>query len=80
MNKTSLTLNQLQLNSSGRVRAITAISPLRHRLLDLGLINDTIVKALHRGPAGDPTAYQIRGAVIALRAEDAACIIIDPVN
>ncbi|MFY9541538.1 MAG: FeoA family protein, partial [Dethiobacteria bacterium] len=36
--------------------------------------------ALLKSPAGDPTAYLIRGAVIALRAQDASQILITPAN
>ena len=41
---------------------------------ELGLIDGTPVECLTRSPLGDPTAYEIRGAVIALRKEDAAGI------
>jgi DtxR family Mn-dependent transcriptional regulator len=41
--------------------------PQRRRLLDLGVVPGTIVKTELRSPGGDPTAYLIRGAVIALR-------------
>jgi len=49
----------------------------RRRMLDLGLIPGTLVKAELRSPGGDPTAYRIRGAVIALRREQADMIHID---
>jgi ferrous iron transport protein A len=39
--------------------------------MDLGLTLDTMVEAVQKSPFGDPTAYLVRGAVIALRAEDA---------
>ncbi len=80
MNKKRLSLNQLPVNKLGKVKTITCDGIIRQRLLDLGLIRDTVVKALRRSPAGDPTAYEIRGAVIALRAEDASQIMIDLVN
>ena len=47
------------------------------RLLDIGLIEGTDVACLQKSPAGDPVAYMIRGAVIALRAEDSANILVD---
>lgn len=49
----------------------------RRRLLDLGLIPGTEVIAEIRSPAGDPTGYRIRGAVIALRREQADQIQIE---
>ncbi|MCP4655396.1 MAG: DNA-binding protein [bacterium] len=49
----------------------------RRRMLDLGIIPGTLVKAEMRSPGGDPTAYRVRGAVIALRREQADMIHID---
>jgi DtxR family Mn-dependent transcriptional regulator len=43
----------------------------RRRLLDLGILPGTAVEAEMASPSGDPTAYRIRGAVIALRREQA---------
>jgi DtxR family Mn-dependent transcriptional regulator len=68
-----LSLAALRLGQSAEV---VALSPAlrgreRRRLLDLGLLPGTRVTAELRSPAGDPTAYRIRGAVVALRAEQA---------
>jgi DtxR family Mn-dependent transcriptional regulator len=43
----------------------------RRRLLDLGIVPGTVVEAEMKSPSGDPTAYRIRGALIALRKEQA---------
>ena len=40
---------------------------MQRRLRDLGLIENTRVVCLGRSPMGDPSAYLIRGTVIALR-------------
>lgn len=48
---------------------------MRRRLLDIGLVEDTPVECLGRSPFGDPSAFLIRGAVIALRAEDSEKIL-----
>jgi ferrous iron transport protein A len=45
-------------------------------LLDLGLTRDTVVEAVQKSPAGDPIAYLVRGAVIALRSEDASDVLL----
>jgi DtxR family transcriptional regulator, Mn-dependent transcriptional regulator len=39
----------------------------RRRLMDLGLVPGTPVAAILKSPGGDPVAYRIRGALIALR-------------
>ena len=43
----------------------------RRRLMDLGILPGTIVTAEMKGLGGDPTAYNIRGAKIALRLDTA---------
>lgn len=47
------------------------------RLTDLGFVAGAGVCAIHSSPFGDPTAYEIMGAVIALRDEDAHKILIE---
>ena len=66
-------LSSLELGESAKV---VSISPFlrpqeRRRMLDPGLIPGTEAQAEIRSPAGDPTGYRIRGAVIALRREQA---------
>lgn len=48
----------------------------RRRMMDLGLLPGTIVRAEYTSASGDPVAYRIRGALIALRGEQAGQIII----
>ena len=52
----------------------------RNRLLDLGLVPSTVVEAIRKSPAGDPVAYKIRGAVIALRSEESRHITVRLIN
>jgi DtxR family Mn-dependent transcriptional regulator len=48
----------------------------RQRLLDLGFVRGTEVVAEMTSPTGDPTAYQVRGSVIALRREQARLVLV----
>lgn len=50
---------------------------LRRRLMDIGLVEGTLVECVRKSPAGDPKAYLIRGAVIALRKEDAKTVLVE---
>ena len=50
---------------------------LRRRFMDIGLVEGTLVECLRKSPAGDPKAYLIRGAVIAIRKEDAATVLVE---
>jgi DtxR family Mn-dependent transcriptional regulator len=63
----------------GQQAVVVDISPAcrgveRRRLLDLGIVPGTLVQAELASAGGDPVAYQIRGAVIALRHEQADLI------
>jgi DtxR family Mn-dependent transcriptional regulator len=48
----------------------------RRRLLDLGVVPGTLVRAELASLSGDPVAYRIRGAMIALRREQADLIYV----
>lgn len=71
------TLSSLHEGEHGRVAKLLIGGKMRSRLSDLGLIEGTEVSCLQKSASGDPTAYLIRGAVIALRCEDASRVIID---
>jgi ferrous iron transport protein A len=69
-------LNLLPVGSSAKIFRLTSKGITRRRMLDLGLIKNTLVKSLFKSPSGDPIAYEIRGTVIALRKEDASKIFV----
>jgi ferrous iron transport protein A len=77
MNEKIMPLSYLPLGQKAKVKQLTSDGIIRRRMLDLGLINDTIVEALQKSPSGDPVAYFIRGAVIALRSEEASKILVE---
>lgn len=70
-------LHLLPVGKAARVKELTCDGTIRRRMLDLGLISDTHVEALQKSPSGDPVAYHIRGAVIALRSEEASKIMVE---
>ena len=70
------TLNQLTQGESATVVDLLSTGNMRRRMLDIGLIEGTRIKCLQKSPSGDPIAYLIRGAVIALRSEDSKDIVI----
>lgn len=72
-----LTLGGLRVGQRGVVTSLHAQGIIRRRMLDLGLVPGTVVESVRRSPAGDPTAYNIRGAVIALRAEESSKVYVD---
>ena len=50
---------------------------MRRRLRDMGLVEGAEVECLMKSALGDPVAYLIKGAVIALRREDAAAVTVE---
>ena len=69
-------LKDLAPGERGRIKTLATAGSMRRRFLDIGLIEDTEVECLGRSPAGDPSAYQIRGAVIAIRARDSQTVLL----
>lgn len=61
---------QMKPGDKGVVLGLTAGKNIRRRLQDIGLICGTTVECLFKSPMGDPTAFLIRRAVVALRYED----------
>jgi DtxR family Mn-dependent transcriptional regulator len=61
---------------------VVGISPAcegaeRRRLLDLGIVAGTVIRAELRGAAGEPIAYRVRGSLIALRREQASRVQVE---
>ena len=69
-------LNDIKPGQTAKVKELLSTGTIRRRLLDIGLIENTEVECLGRSPAGDPSAFLIRGAVIAIRSEDCRNILI----
>lgn len=72
------TLNNLSPGEHAIITSLQSTGSMRRRLLDLGLIKDTNVECIGRSPGEDPSAYLIRGAVIAIRSDDCKNIFVNP--
>lgn len=70
-------LSQVPPGKSVRVVENGCGYSLRKRLEDLGLIPGASVRCLYQSPSGSPVAYDIQGAVIALRRGDAEQIWVE---
>ncbi len=67
-------LNDMRPGQVARVSSVGELCSLARRLHDLGFNENAAVECVGVSPFGDPAAYLICGAVIALRAADAADI------
>ncbi len=70
------TLNKLPTRKVGTIKKLNVRNEIKKRLLELGFCENSKIKLLYKSPLGDPTAYLIKGSVIALRNDDAKNIII----
>ena len=70
-------LSELRPGERARVRALKLEGPLRRRLRDLGLVEGAELRCLGRSPLGDPSAYVLCGAVLALRRADCSRIEVE---
>lgn len=69
-------LFELKTGEKCLINKILLLGSMRRRLLDIGLIENTEVECVGESPCGDPKAFFIRGAVIALRREDCEQILV----
>lgn len=68
-------LNDMAIGQKSSVVKLKTEGDMRRRLQDIGLVKGSVVKCVLKSPGGNPIAYQIKGAVIALRNEDAKNIV-----
>ena len=69
-------LADLKIGEKAQVVSLHNESKIKRRLQDLGLVEGTRVNCVQKCPHGDMAAYGIRGAIIALRAEDAVNVLV----
>ena len=71
-------LCELGVGETARVTAVRQAGAMALRLRELGLLEGERVSCVGVSPLGDPRAYRICGAVIALRNCDAALVEVGP--
>lgn len=69
-------LNEIGIGDKAVVEMLRVHGSMRRRLLDIGLVQGTSVECIGRSPLGDPAAYLIRGAVIAIREADCRGVLV----
>lgn len=72
-----MTLDMLKMGCAATVKSINSQSTERRRLFDLGILPGTRIENVMPSPLGDPVAYRVRNAVVALRREQARLIEIE---
>ncbi len=75
-----MNLTQTDFGKEYCVLEITANQDIRRRILDIGITKGTKIEKLFDSPFGEPTAFNIRGSVMALRREVSDQIIVQEVG
>ena len=70
-------LNELPINTNGKIHKLNCNGNIRRRLLDLGITNGTVITPVFKSPLNNPIAYEIRGSVFAIRNEDSQFIDVE---
>jgi ferrous iron transport protein A len=70
-------MKDMKIGDRAKVKRLELSGAIRRRLRDIGLIEGTNVECTLKSPSGDPAAYLIRGAIIAIRSEDSGRVLIE---
>lgn len=74
-----MTLDRVPVGSKVRVINISD-SPIKHRLLGIGIIPNSIIEVVHSSPMGDPRVYRIFNKLISLRHSEASNIEVELID
>lgn len=80
MNKNIITLDKIKVGDKANIVDINKNSKLKRRLQDLGIIKNSKLECVLKSPFNDPSAYLVRGTVIALREDDSKDIWVEICN
>ena len=69
-------LNMLKTGEIAKVLRLENKGDIRRRLFDLGIIEGSEITCVFKAPFGDPTAYMIKGTIIAIRKNDSEKIVV----
>jgi Fe2+ transport system protein FeoA len=69
-------LSSLIQGEAATITRLTVQGMQRTRLLDLGFVPGTLIVHEMGSPLGDPTAYLVKGSLIALRKDQAAEVFV----
>lgn len=55
-------------------------SPIKPKLLEMGLVTGKEITVLFKAPLGDPMAIDVHGYVLSLRLDEASFVKVEPVS
>ena len=78
--KKTYNLLDIKIGQKARVTSVNISGNMRRRLLDIGITVGTEIECVCKSPFGEPVAFLIRGAIIAIRKEECENITIALMN
>lgn len=73
-------LDQLKVNESATVLAVSGATQVCHRLRCLGITPGTRIICRKFAPLGDPMEIRVRHFSLSIRKRDARCVLIQPAD
>lgn len=71
------TLNELKVGDKAEIVKLKGIGDVKRRLLDMGLVKNTIIEIERVAPLGDPIEIKVKGYNLSLRKEEAFKIVVN---
>ena len=73
----TMRLCDMKCGETAKIISLSDLGEKTRRLSDLGFVVGGKVACMFRSPLGDPTAYLVRGSLIALRREHSKKILVE---
>lgn len=73
-----MTLDQLGIGVSARVKAVDTASPVMLRLMEMGLVPGAAVRVQKRAPLGGPLVLEVGGYLLSIRSGEARAFTVEP--
>lgn len=72
-----MTLKEVTVGSTAKVKKITGAGPLRRRIMDMGITKGVDVYVRKVAPLGDPIELTVRGYELSIRKDEAEAIEVE---
>lgn len=71
-----MTLDEVQLHRKVIIKELQNVGRIRRRLLDLGIMPESVIEPVLCSPSGHMRSYFIKGTMIALRDDESTKILV----
>lgn len=72
-----MTLKEVAVGSTAKVKKINGAGPLRRRIMDMGITKGVDVYVRKVAPLGDPIELTVRGYELSIRKDEAEAIEVE---